>query len=217
MILTLLYQSDPFKLRKYTCRNKECKSRYEKRMVDKWITWCSDECRVIIQSEKALKNLEKIKKEKWKETKTQWSKDIGRKPKKQSQEPLQQAVNKIACLIDAKLPCMARSTENISVFEGGHMFGVGKCAGLRYHLWNIHKQGKNSNRSQKDDKLMEIGFVARYGQEKFDWIESQREVVRQFRGDDKKIALKEARSIIRNWDKEQLTRDEVNERLGLYK
>ena len=155
---------NPNKIKSYKCR--VCGSKYERNMGLTWVKWCSEEC----QDKYLKKIIEKERQKQWRKKKEQYKRELGIKPK-QSQEPLQKAINKIARLLDKDKPCLARPFDKPTRYEAGHIIPVGRYPSLRYHLWNIHKQGNYSNRSQKDDGLMLEGLEIRYGKERREYVE----------------------------------------------
>ena len=204
---------NPKKINTYTCR--VCKAKYERKMGNTWCKWCSEECQDIYIKQV----LEKERKKAWKKKKEQYKKELGIKPK-QSQDQLQKKINKIAVLLDKDQPCLAKPFDDNSRFEAGHVYGVGRCPALRYNLWNIHKQGSYSNRSQTDDQLMIEGIELRYGKEKREELEQLRRdyPVLKLTKPEKMAALKRANEILNRLnDGEEMTRDYINDYLNIYK
>jgi hypothetical protein len=206
------------KIKYHKCRF--CKNDFVK--TNPMITWCSYECGTQL----ALKKLELKKKSEakevnkaWKEKKAVYRAELSQG--KQSQDPLQKSVNKIAMLLDKDEPCLARPFENCSQYNGGHVFSVGSWKSLRYHLWNIHKQSVKSNSELGGESLLMLeGLEIRYGAEIRLMVESLKIRYRELHLSDldKKEALKIANKIIRDLEKGfTYTRDQINEYLGIYK
>ena len=171
-------------------------------------------------AEKARAAKQKQADKAWRNRKKKLQDEVGGKKKSQAEDPLQRAVNKIAVKLDAHLPCLARPFDVCSRFEGGHVIPVGRYPSLRYHLWNIHKQGHLSNQSQKDDQLMMEGVAVRYGDERKEFVEGLplRYPILKLTVEEKKTALKIANQIIRDLDKGiSYSRDEVNSKINIYK
>jgi len=169
---------------------------------------------------KKRESQQKTERAEWRKRKEKLQVEVGGKKKKQSEDPLQRAVNKIAVLLDSHLPCLARPFDICSRFEGGHVIPVGRYQSIRYHLWNIHKQGHISNQSQKDDLLMLEGVGIRYGDERKEFVEGLPLLYPILKPtiEEKKAALKVANQIIRDLERgKSYTRDEVNSKINLYK
>ena len=201
---------------KRTC--KICRSRFDREKAKTWIVWCSADCGYEYSKELRAKQ----RREAWKKEKEKIKQYLGIKPKKQSQDSLQKAVNKIARLLDKGKPCLARPNEaqNIAL-EGGHIFSVGSYPSLRYHLWNIHGQSHKSNAilGGEPDLMLE-GIERRYGIEKRNDVEELRKryPVLKLTKAEKKEAVKKANRIIKELESGKVyTRDQVNSILGIYK
>lgn len=180
------------------------------------------ECEIESMKRAAMKQVKQqriLKRKEWKKEKEQIRQNLGIK-KKQSQEPLQKAVNKIARLLDTQENCLARPTEKHTKFDAGHIFSVGSHPSLRYHLWNIHKQSVKSNRYNGGEMgLMLDGLEIRYGKEVREMVESLpgKYSVLKLTAFEKREKLKIANEVCRRLEKgEQLSRDEINEMLGIY-
>lgn len=207
------------RIKLYVC--KVCKNKYD-RKGNHLITWCSPECGTQL----ALKKLRDKKKadvkevnKAWKEKKAVYRAELSQG--KQSQDPLQKAVNKIVRLLDKDQPCLARPFEQCSHFDAGHVWGVGSWPSLRYNVWNIHKQSVKSNRDLGGESLLMLeGIETRYGAEIRDMVEGLRLKYPKLSlsVQDKTEALKTANKIIRDLEKGfEYTRDQINEFLGIYK
>lgn len=197
---------------------KVCRTRFEREKHMTWISWCSNACSDVL----IAKTLKKIRDEAWKKQKEEIKKNLGIKPAKQSQDPLQKEVNKIARLIDKNRRCLARPNEaQKQPLEGGHIYSVGSYPSLRYHLWNVHGQSHKSNAILGGEPLLMLeGIERRYGIEKRNEIEAlkKRYPVLKMTKDEKTEAASKARKIIKDIELGKVyTRDEVNEILGIYK
>lgn len=168
-----------------------------------------------LERKKALES--KATKQDWREKKIQFKFETA----KQTKEPLQIAINKIARLLDADLPCLARPFEYSQNYDAGHIFSVGAHPALRYHLWNIHKQSVKSNKYLGGEQILMLqGIEQRYGEEIREYIEKlpQKIPTLKLSIEEKKEALKKANKIIRDIESgEKFTRNEINEILGIYK
>ncbi len=167
-----------------------------------------------------------LKKKKESELKAQLSDWRLRKKKikyentKQSQEPLQKAINKIARLLDENETCLARPFEESNNYDAGHIFSVGAHPSLRYHLWNIHKQSVKSNKYLGGEQVLMLqGIENRYGAKIREYVESlpARYPVLKLTIDEKIEKLKIANKIIKELEKgAEYTRDTINEIIGIY-
>lgn len=169
--------------------------------------------------EKMKANQKRKQEQEWKKRKEKLRKEVGAKPK-QSVDPLQKVINKIAVTLDKDEPCLARPLDRNNRYEGGHVIPVSRYKSLRYNLWNIHKQGSISNRSLMDDQLMLEGVERRYGKEKREYLEGLHKEYPTLKLSKVELleALKIARQILRELDSgKKLTRDEINKRLNIYK
>ena len=169
----------------------------------------------------AVKEVEKQRKEArkmWKEKKAKLRSELNPKIN-HSQDALQVAINKIVRLIDKGKPCLARPFLNYKDLDAGHVFAVGSHPALRYHLWNIFGQSQKSNRFLGGEQgLMFEGIERRYGINRLEYV---KDLVKEYPTlkltfDEKKEALKIANKIIREWEWNPMTRDEVNKQIGIY-
>lgn len=202
--------SDPNKIKTYTCR--VCKAKYERKMGNTWRKWCSEECQDVY-----IKGvLEKERKKAWRQKKEQYKKELGLTTKV---DTLQKVINKIVMVLDEDQPCMARPFDNNNRFEAGHVIPRGRYKSLSYHLWNIHKQGTFSNRSQTDDGLMLEGLEVRYGYERRKYVEGLPLLYPTLKltKPDKMAALKRANDVLNRLKSgEELSRDDINKLIGIY-
>lgn len=195
------------------------KKTYSMRSLGVYKRCCtSSECEDKARGKTAKKALKTVRKQE----KDKLRKAIGIKPKKQSQDPLQKSINKIARLLDKDRPCLARPFENQNrALEAGHIFSVGAYPALRYNLWNIHGQSNKSNRQNGGESdLMQEGIERRYGVDQFDKLQEMRRTykVLKLTNQEKKEALRKANKLIKDLESgKHYTRDEVNEIIGIYK
>lgn len=138
---------------------------------------------------------------------------------------LQTQINKIIHFLDADKPCMANPLYSDNSFDAGHIIPISRYKCLSYNLLNIHKQGKNSNSSQKDDLRMMYGAEIRYGKEFRTEVEGLplRYPILKLSKDDKKEKLKIVNEILRELDKGRIdisdglqVRRDLNTRIGIY-
>lgn len=139
---------------------------------------------------------------------------------------LQTEINAIARAIDYGLPCLARG-HYPNQMHGGHIFSVGGNNGMRFNLHNIHRQGAQSNHFGNDDGLLRSELKKEYGNEYFEFLESNRGVsLPKLPPSEWMEILKAARQskrLIQSVITEPLTvservelRNNVNEDLGIY-
>ena len=208
--------------KRYVCRI--CRDRYhmsaeeyKKRSLTFRKRTCNkDECLDIAAGEVARKAIKKVRREE----KEKLKKAIGIRGK-QSQDALQKVINKIARLLDKDEPCLARPFEKQNVpLQGGHIYSVGSHPALRYNIWNIHGQSHKSNAILGGEPdLMLQGIERRYGIERRKKVESlvkDYKVLKLSRAE-KKAALKIARRLQRELESGKIfTRDQINEKIGIY-
>lgn len=181
-------------------------------------TCTNDECetKAIVDFRE---NLQKTKiKEAKKETEELRKKWGVPKKVKGHKERLQELINKIVRILDEGKPCTARP--NLRGTEAGHVYSIGAHENLRYNLWNIHIQSNYSNQTKGGERgLMLIGIERRYGKEKREYVESFITRYQHVKVSD--INCSEKRKIANEIIKELgsgiiMSRDEINERLGIY-
>jgi hypothetical protein len=85
---------------------------------------------------------------------------------------LQDAVQKLARLIDKDLPCLARGM--FGKMAGGHVFSKGGHTQMRFNLHNIHRQSFASNSKHSDDGLLREKLEKEYGSEYLNFVKSLR-------------------------------------------
>lgn len=126
-------------------RCKNCKTKFEpKSFLEKY---CSNkECQVEKNTQMALKNLAKYKKEK-KERKKEMSKGLYINEDKAQ---LQKLINKLARMIDSHFglnDCIDCGKPLKNLANGGHFISVHSNSSLRYNLHNIHSQRADCNQN----------------------------------------------------------------------
>lgn len=148
--------------------------------------------------------------------KEQYKKELGLTTKV---DTLQKVINKIVMFLDDDQPCLARPFDSNNRFEAGHVIPRGRYSSLSYHLWNIHKQGTFSNRSQTDDGLMLEGLEIRYGYERRKYVEGLPLLYPTLKltKPEKMAALKRANDVLKRLQSgEILDRDDINKLIGIY-
>lgn len=182
------------------CEKKDCMAR----AGAKWI-----------RDEKERKRKEERKR--WEKKKKMWQKEVGVK-KKNHKDLLQIEVNRIAMLIDRGKRCIARPDRMGE--NAGHVYSVGSWPSLRYHMDNIHRQSIFSNEDRGGEPLLMLEGIERdYGVEYREELEGLRKKypVLQLSEWEKNEKVAIARKIIREWAKNPMGRDQVNELLEIYK
>lgn len=166
------------KPKQQTPRCKSCKERFV--LTDFNNRYCSAvKCQEVRkdsiiekQTAKALKNLERSKKDQKKE----WTK---RKEKMKIEnlstdgyrsKYTQPLINKIARLIDNGQRCIA--TNNLGKMSGGHYHSVGSNRSIALNLHNIHIQSYESNGPKGGDQIKyRHGLIRVYGPEYADFVD----------------------------------------------
>lgn len=136
---------------------------------------------------------------------------------------MKEVMQEIARLLDADKPCIA-SGKITGKMAGGHYYagGSGPFTFLKHNIWNIHKQSFASNSMKAGDThLYRLGLIERYGLERLEWIEGLRLKYKDLswsKDDLINIYLPRAKEVRERLKKvEEMTRDEINDFIGLYK
>lgn len=206
----------------YGCGNPEYLHRYGLCLscFKKWL-FNTEEGKQVLQKTQIkakVKTEKEIKKEQRK------AKDESRK-KSYYEGKLQDEINTIVRLIDADKGCISCehgwNGKPTRQFHAGHRKSVGSNATLRYHLFNNFKQCSICNNFKSaNEREYDKGIVKYYGQEMLDYINSLPALYPAIHltKEDLKEKLVIARQIKSDILKGQdYTRQEVNERLGIYK
>lgn len=192
---------------------KQCGEVFQKRTPLQYV--CSQRCAIDYAIGKS-----NAKKEKERRDKNRKVKD-NLKTAGQHRKELQKLINKIAVLIDDKQPCICRPHEPTEHFNGGHYYSVGSVPAMRWNLHNIHKQSVKSNKYLGGEPLLfREGLIKRYGEDYVAALESAREKYKTTKliiPEMINLKVKCRKIIGRLKNGESLTRDEVNELLGIYK
>jgi hypothetical protein len=133
---------------------------------------------------------------------------------------LEVVVNDIVRSVDEQHPCIATGRYS-GTMHAGHFRSVGSYPALRFNVWNIHKQCAESNVYKGGDThLFREGLVARYGKDKVDEIDAlvgKYPVLRLTIEAIKEVYLPAAKQVLKELKKgERFTRDEINEKIGIY-
>jgi hypothetical protein len=105
---------------------------------------CSLECSIELSNE----TKKKAEKKAWDKEKAEIKERNGWNTKKPPKNVLQDAINKLARMIDEYFeePCISCGNTNNVKYDGGHRISVGACISIRYNLHNIRRQcSKNCN------------------------------------------------------------------------
>lgn len=151
------------------CKNQECREKFEaKKFLQKYCN--KTECQILERTSIALKNLEKIKKDKKQEIKINaYSKEY--------KKELQNNINKLARMIDLHFhftTCIDCGKPYGKQQDGGHFDSVGNNPTLRFNLHNIHSQKSDCNRNGLGGGKQlgyRRGLEKRYSVEYADFIE----------------------------------------------
>ena len=93
-------------------------------------------------------------------------------------------VNRYVRLRDAADGCIScdKSASWDGQWHASHFRSVGAASGLRFNLWNIHKACSVCNNHLSGNiRAYTPRLLAKIGQEKFDWLQSQNAVVKRDR------------------------------------
>ena len=129
----------PFKPHKKTCRNTECRKRFDVTTPRQArVTWCSEDCAIAIvrrKRERAKAEQERKERRELREAKEKI------KPRSAYMKEAQAVINRYVRLRDARLGCISCNkppTWN-GQWHASHFRSVGAAPHLRFNLWNIHK------------------------------------------------------------------------------
>lgn len=158
------------------CKNRACRAPF---LRDRpFITWCSDDCAVVI-------GLERIAKQKAKVARAERAAD---KKKLEQHKPLEYWLKKTeaACneYIRARDPdvCISCGVTDSSAWQAGHYVSVGANCTLRYHEDNIHKQCIQCNMFKGSNAIeYRIRLIDKIGLERVEWLESWHSPVKMTR------------------------------------
>jgi len=178
--------------------------------------------------EKAKKKREKdAKKEQLTQRKNRKIEKDNIKTLGQWKNTLQPLINQIARLIDYGQPCIATGSY-VGKMNGGHCIAVGANSTLRYNLHNIHIQSEHSNSYKGGDSIRyKQGIEKVYGKDYLEFIESLHalpEINLSIINIQQVMPI--VRTIIKELkDREQIynpeermeLREQLNERIGIYK
>jgi len=217
------------------CKNKKCnKGNFDKRCKFEperiGQVCCSVECAIeLIQSKTYVNQREKeIRVKNVKEKKILMDKWGATAYLKENKKYLQNEINKLARLIDAKFgyeTCICCHRGFGAQCDGCHYHSTGSNASLRYNLANIHSGSSYCNDySNTHITGYKEGLATRYGIEYQDYVVNQlpliyKEIHLSAHDIVEKLAI--VRKIIRGLDKVQFkdaieARDVLNEQIGIY-
>lgn len=152
--------------------NKKCKWCGSKFMqFNSLIVVCSVECAIAIAPKMAQRKRETEARE--------WRKETARrkqamKTRRDWLKEAQAEFNKYIRLRDADLPCISCGRYHDGQYHASHYRSVGACSSLRFHEDNVHKACSVCN-AHLSGNIIEyrIALVAKIGQERVEWLESQ--------------------------------------------
>lgn len=202
-------------------RCKNCKDKFEAKYFLQKFCLDKDEC---------IKAFAKYAKDKEEKSKPK-SKRVLRPDLyiRENKEDLQDAINKIARLIDKGTGCIDCGNKSSKIWDGGHFRSRGAHPALRYNLHNIFNQSRACNSFKEKDKTEYInGIISTYGEEYYKKVDSLYHDYPKLglRPDDYPAIVKEARKIVRELEKLDMKytaehrialRESYNKRLGIYK
>lgn len=203
-----------WKPKKRTC--KSCKNKFEQ--VRQNQIACSPSC--AYKYAKALSEKKKIAAQRAEKRRIRDEKEKN-KSASELKADLQKIINEIVRIIDKDYPCIARPGEATLRFDAGHFYSVKSMGSLRFHLDNIHKQSSQSNGIRGGDETAYAnGLELRYGKQYLDYVRSLKAKypVLQPREHDLRQWIATAKEVRKRVKKgEQMTRDQINKELNIYK
>lgn len=185
---------------------------FRKRTCDK------DECVDIAAGEVAKKAIKQVKKKERAKLKrntmslSDWKNE------------LQKVVNRIVRKLDENLPCISHpNTKGFLRYDAGHYYSVKSHSDIRFNVHNIHKQNSQSNQLYGGDANYTRGINNRYGS---DYLDMMLGLPLKYKGIGKEkynindIRYKYfpiAKKILSELENgETFTRDQINEKIGIY-
>jgi hypothetical protein len=201
-------------------RCKNCREKFEvKNFLDKYCQ--KKECQIESKTQLALKNLDKIKKDKKVNMK------VSAYSKKYKEE-LQKEINKLSRMIDLKFftTCIDCGRVLKDDIHGSHYNNVGGNENIRYNLHNIHASLGHCNVWNSGNKQgYQQGLIERYGEEYAEYIHfGLNEKYRSMHFTEKEIfeTIPIVRKLIRDFETFIFTdsihaRNTLNNVIGLYK
>ena len=163
-------------------RCKKCKSKFIVKYFNQKYCMIEDACIIAFKDEICTKH-RKVEKAKLKDAVEPLSYYFNK---------LQDEINAIARIIDKDLLCLATGKKT-TIIHGGHVLSRGSTPFLRFNLHNIHRQSGQSNHFQSDDLKLRAGLINEYGQDYFDYLESNKGGVLNLSKEDTKELIIKAR------------------------
>ena len=193
---------------------KQCKQPFEPQRPLQYV------CSIPCSYEYSKKLQEKKEKEKFKELKEKC------KQKRDFLNDLQNEINTIVRLIDNNQPCIATGLNN-GKRNAGHYISRGSNPTIRFNLHNIHIQSEHSNSYKAGDTTRyKEGIINIYGADYLEFMDSLQQTPKlNLSIDEIKLAIKEARAIVKELKSDDLTysveerkelREKFNKRIGIY-
>lgn len=179
-------------------RCKNCRNKFEpKAFLEKYCQ--NHDCQIEKNTQMALKNLAKYKKEK-KERVKQTKESL--QTKSDYVKILQILVNRYVKLRDTGLPCISCQKEIKNKRDSGHYFSVGNYPSVRFDLRNINSQCINCNQFNGGN-LIEYRkhLITKIGQNEFDDLDRLAHQNRQYTIDEVKDLIKEYKEKIKQIEK----------------
>lgn len=195
-----------------TCKN--CKGKFERIFPNQ--ICCSIPCAIEYNAKLKKKQSDKNHRD-WKKKMKEKSKTAG-----QWKKDLQDVINWIARKLDENRPCISHPEMNDNTYDAGHYYTVAAHGSIRYNLHNIHKQCKRANKEHGGCPEYAQGLINRYGAEYFYMVLN---LPKKYKMYGKKFTIKNirdeylpnARRVKRELQAgAELTRDQINEMIGIY-
>lgn len=175
------------------------------------------ECRLVLW-DKANKKLAAQARKKQREEKRIALEKNGLKKETNHRQLLQKEVQLIARLIDYKCLCLARNIVPTQK-NGGHVYTNAGNTNMALNLHNIFLQAAQSNRSQKDDSLMQDGVARVFGEDYLSFIRGlKRTPIMKYTNDEYKEIRQRASVIIKQlkeWNRDLISPRSATSRIQL--
>ena len=204
-----------------------CKEKFTYRNNSFEKTCANKEC----MSEFALKFLAKKREADAKKIRTDWNKQKREKldelkTKSDYEKDLQTEINQIVKYLDASWPCIS-SGKTTGKRNSGHLWSVGSCPSVRFHLMNVYNQSEYDNGYRGGNPLgYRDGIIKTFGLSHMEYVETlKNHPALHLTIEEIKQAIKIARSIVKELksaDKTYTTEERLelrrvyNSQIGLY-
>ena len=166
------------------CKNELCKKLFTPTVSTTQVTCLNWECAVEYDKQKRAK---KVKKEH-----TVAKREYKLNHKATQTNLAQKAFNRYIRLRDSNLPCISCGTTNHVIYCAGHFRTRGAVPALRFDEFNVNKQCNKRCNLELSGNIAGYrdGLIAKYGQDKLEWLEGHHEPKKYTADDYVEIKLK---------------------------